>query len=113
VGSYPAAQGGTIADGTYVLTQFEIYPPGSVDAYKRTQTIVLSGNKMEAVTKRDNEPEERSSGTWTAAGTELTISVTCPQSATVKLGYSASSTELKFFESDTTTTNEVHTFTKK
>lgn len=107
-GTKPAPAGGTLTDGTYVLNAWHIYPPSSVDPIQRKQVIRISGNQFQYVGQRNNDPVERMSGTWSASGTTLTFSITCPQTATATWQYTASGTELRQIEP-----NEVHVFTKQ
>ncbi len=107
-GTMPSPQGGTIVDGTYFLTRFEIYPPGSVDAYKRRHALKFENGKVESVTSRDGSPEQRNSGTFTTSGTNLVMTVDCPGAGSVTKGYTATATEFWMFESD-----EIHVYTKQ
>lgn len=107
-GTMPAPQGGSIFDGTYYLTQFEIYPPGSVDPYKRRHALKFENGKVESVTSRDGSPEQRNSGTFTTSGTNLVMTIDCPGSGTVTKGYTATATEFRMFEAD-----EIHVYVKQ
>jgi hypothetical protein len=111
VGTMPTPAGGTIADGTYHLTKWEIYPPGSVDAYMRTETWVISGGALQAVSHKDSDPDKRSAGTFSPSGSTLTLNVTCPGTATLSTTYTATPTTIQFFE--TGSDQEVHTYTKQ
>lgn len=113
VGAYPTPAGGSLADGTYVLTKFEIYPPGSIDAYKRKQTLVVAGGKIDFVSQTDADPEVRFGGDVTVTGTKLVLAVKCPATTSLEKPFSATATEIKIWDTDGSTLNEVHTFTKK
>lgn len=112
VGSLPTPAGGGIADGTYVLTKWEIYGGGSIDAFLRKETIVFSAGTFAALSQRDTNPEKRNSGTTMLSGTTVSLNVKCPITATVSSGYTATATELKIIENDAST-QEVHTYTKQ
>lgn len=110
-GTMPSPAGGVIADGTYVLTSFEIYPPGSVDPFQRTETFVFAGGTMESISRRDSGPEERRSATYSTSGTTWSVSLTCPGTQSVEFEYTATPTTFQIFEIGADT-NEVHTYTK-
>ena len=67
-GTMPTPAGGTIVDGTYHLTKWEIYPPGSVDAYMRFETWVVAGGTLQAVSHTDSDPDKRTAGTFPPSG---------------------------------------------
>jgi len=111
-GAFPTPAGGTIADGTYQLTGFYIYPPGSIDAYRRRETLVISGGSVQSARQTDSGAIERNTGTFTTSGTNLVFSVTCPGAATVTLPYTASATTLRIFDISPGV-NEVHEYTRQ
>lgn len=111
-GAMPTPAGGAIADGTYVLTAWEIYPPGSVDAFQRRETFVFAGNTVESLSQKDAEPEQRRAGTYSTSGTTWSISLSCPVTQTVDLPYTATPTTLQIFEIGPDVA-EVHTYTKR
>jgi hypothetical protein len=113
VGTFPTPAGGTITDGTYDLKEFRIYPPGSVDAYIRHETLKFAGNKVESagVSSSDNK-EKTASGTFTTANSTITFMITCPGTTSLPIPYTATATELWLF--DTSPGNmEVHVYTKR
>jgi hypothetical protein len=112
VGAMPTAAGGAIADGTWVLTKWEIYPPGSIDAFLRKETFVFSAGTFAAVSQKDTAAEKRNSGTVSTSGTTASLGVMCPVTGTVMTEYTATATELKILE-NAGTTHEVHTYTKQ
>jgi hypothetical protein len=90
-GMQPAPAGGTVADGTYVLTKWEIYPPGSasVPAQHRI-TFRLTGTHMEIVAdSSDNPAGVRGVATFTtaAASPSATIAYECGQQGSFTYGY--------------------------
>ncbi len=111
-GAFPTPAGGTIADGTYQLTGFYIYPPGSIDAYRRRETLVISGGSVQSARQTDSGAIERNTGTFTTSGTNLVFSVTCPGAATVTVPYTASATTLRIFDISPGV-NEVHEYTRQ
>lgn len=113
VGAMPAAAGGTIVDGTYHLTGWEIYPPGSVDAYLRKQTWVIANGTLRSVSQNDSDPERRNGGTFTTSGTTMTLNVSCPQTGTISTEYTATPTSISFLQMDAVDGNEIHIYTKE
>lgn len=76
---FPAMAGGTIADGTYVLTKMHVYegtPPASAGA----QTLVVSGSTAQLVMTRDGMTE-RQSVTLRVMGSILQFVPLCPPGA--------------------------------
>lgn len=113
VGDFPTPQGGAIPEGTFVLTKYEIYPPGSVDPYQRKSTLKITGSSVEMVEQKDNEPEQRSAGTFEVTGTaQGTLHVVCPSTADMPTSFTATATEFKLFVIKPGE-NEVHTFVKQ
>ncbi len=113
VGAFPAPTGGTIVDGDYELTKFEIFSPGSVDDYTRKETLQVAGLQLRAATQRDADPEARSSGTFTTTATEISAHFDCPVAQNVRVvGYTATPTQLIIIISGPGI-NEVHTYVKR
>jgi hypothetical protein len=119
-GTPPTAAGQPIADGRYILTREDVYPPDAADTVPVGATIVISGNQEQYFM------DYESTGiavyinySLSAAGTTLTSTVTCASSnynglspATVgsvsTLSYTATATTLLLFNG-----NLVQTFTKQ
>lgn len=108
-GAKPAPAGGAIADGTYFLTNHDVYPPSSPDGNTRRRTIKFTGNKVETAENDTGKPEARLSGTYTTSGTMITFSITCPATGTVTLPYTATATTFATFSES----NDVFTSTKQ
>jgi hypothetical protein len=104
--------GGTIPDGTYHLTKFAIFEPGSVDPYLRRHALRVTGNKIEVVTQTDDGAEERSSGTFTTEGSKVTFTLDCPEPATHSFDYTASDTHFTHVIQGPDI-KEVHTYEKQ
>ena len=78
----PAAAGGTIANGTYVLTSETLhgeshFPPGTFDAQKVTSTLEVTGAVLQDVSKDTMATVKRSTNTVAVTGTSLTLTQTC------------------------------------
>jgi hypothetical protein len=119
-GTPPTPAGQPIADGRYVLTREDVYPPDAADTVPVGATIVIAGNQEQYFM------DYESTGiavyinySISAAGTTLTSTVTCASSnynglspATVgsmsTFSYSATATTLLLFDG-----NLVQTFTKQ
>lgn len=100
-GTYPAPAGGTIADGTYYLTSFEVYAPGTADSHVRARAIVIEGSQLTTINVDDNAPAVISQGVVNTAGTNLDVTFSCPNAgANVQIGYTATATELWIHDTD-------------
>lgn len=94
----PQATGGSVADGTYVLTASTQYALDSngIDQYiicgselaDRQETIRFQGGTVDTIGSFDEGPQETFSGTFTTSGTTLTQRQTCPTASTTTAGYS-------------------------
>ncbi|HEY8087251.1 MAG TPA: hypothetical protein VIF09_05390 [Polyangiaceae bacterium] len=90
----PALQGGTIADGTYVLTSVAIDtgPAGPAGASGTDRvTIEVAGSTIQEVS--DGPPVTRTV-TLTTSGSQFTATDTCPDTTVVQGTYSATATTL-------------------
>lgn len=92
-GAPPTAQGGTLVDGTYVLTKLEIYgaAPGSGT---RQITFAAAGGKVQVAVKSASGVD-RSNFDVTFNGSALTSKETCPGSNEYTYAYTATANELK------------------
>ncbi|HVH40683.1 MAG TPA: hypothetical protein VM925_00015 [Labilithrix sp.] len=108
----PTPQGGTLEDGTYVLTKHEIYPPSAPDENTRRRTFRFAAGKIDYVSNDGTKPEARSSGSFTVNGTSLQLTVACPQGASAAaLPFTANGNTLIMF--DQASQNDVYTYTKQ
>jgi hypothetical protein len=86
----PAPTGGTLVDGTYVLTKYQVYTgPGGQSGpsgQSLASTLALAGSTYEAVSSTGGS-DTRVNGTFTTSGTSYTATVTCPGGPTTALGY--------------------------
>jgi hypothetical protein len=95
----PAAGGGTVADGTYVLVKYQVYtgpggqsgPTGSSLA----STLALAGGTYQAVSLTSGSTGEiRVNGAYATNGTKYTATTTCPGGAPTVVDYTADPTTL-------------------
>jgi hypothetical protein len=96
----PAAMGGVIADGTYVLTAVTLYTggggPAGSSGVSASVVLTIAGTTMEQV-GRFNGQDVRSTATLMASGTTLQRTGTCPTAMTDWLLYTATATELRLY----------------
>ncbi len=95
-GSIPAAAGGTIVPGHYVLTAWNVYAPDS--ALPATRVTAVRFNSDSTFVSYDGGM--RFGGTWSTSGTQLTLNVTCPGTVMASFGYTATATTLTLFDTN-------------
>lgn len=107
-GTPPTMTGGTIADGTYVLSARKDWQ-GSCNCNTR-QKLSISGTTLQVVTKTDAAPEQRLTTTIATSGNKLSLTVTCPAAQNLSLEYTATATQLQVFDPND---QSLQIFTKK
>ncbi len=95
-GTPPAMTGGTVADGTYVLTERKDWM-GSCGCNTR-QKLQITGDVVQVVSRTDADPEVTFTGKATFAGSNLTLAMSCPASKAIALTYTATATTLMLFD---------------
>lgn len=110
-GAPPEPLGGTIADGTYVLTKDEAYPPVTVSVpFHSSQTLEIAGAVMNVALVSDQFPAGlKGTANLVTSGTVATITWLCGADGTFDEGYTATATELVLIAPQST----VHTYTKQ
>jgi len=102
--SPPAALGGTLVDGTYWLTGFNVFtgPGGTTDlsTFTANATFVLSGTTMQQVLSSNGGAEKRYTSTVSTSGTTLYATDTCPEPVTEQDPYTATPTKLTIYLDD-------------
>jgi hypothetical protein len=84
----PSASGGSIVEGFYELVGVNLYGGATGTTFWRSLRFV--GNELKTVERDGKSPSDvTSAGTYLAAGSEITRSITCPSSASAKLGFTA------------------------
>jgi hypothetical protein len=92
--------GGTIADGIYEQTGFDIYPDPGVTLAPDPRTLSgifeFSSGSLEAVVTATFV--DRFSASYSASGTELTLEYSCPDSSVVERPqFTATESEIRLF----------------
>jgi hypothetical protein len=112
-GALPTPLGGTILDGTYVLTKYEAYPPVSANPPGHSkQTLQFAGTVLDLAISSDDFPSGFTArATFGASGTEMSVVYLCgPGSGeSFMMGYTATATELILISDP----GSVSTFTKR
>ena len=110
-GTLPEPLGGTILDGTYLLTKDEAYPPVIVSVpFHSSQTLEIAGALMNVALVSDEFPAGlKGTANLVTSGTVATISWLCGGNGTFDEGYTATATELVLIAPQST----VHTYTKQ
>ena len=98
--------GGTLTDGTYHLTAWNLYPPATADSDMHSATLRIASGMFEVVV----DGSSRQSGTVSAAGAVLTFTASCPQASPASKPYSATATTLSLI---TVAENRVEVLTKQ
>jgi hypothetical protein len=89
-GSPPAATGGSITDGSYVLTSVLDYNPNDGLVGESTLSLmVVAGGIIQSISLDFKGSLERTSASYRTSGTTITQTGTCGFSQQVTQGYSA------------------------
>jgi hypothetical protein len=95
-GAPPTPTGGTITDGTYLLTALTDYSTSGSEAGATAMAVYrFSGTSVDRVGRRPDGRVERGTGTYSLSGTSITLTLSCGASSTLGTqGYSATATTL-------------------
>ena len=105
-GAAPTFTGGTISDGTYVMTKWEVTTPAATSV---KETLVVTGGKWEIVADLGTV-NARSNFDVKPMGTKITLTPTCPSGGKAQDSpYTATATTIISGKADG---SEVVTFTK-
>lgn len=112
----PSLKGGSVAEGTYVVTAVTAYTgPGGATGPKTgttmQQTMRLAAGAFDIVRVQNGGAEKRSSGAYSTSGSAFTLGGTCPTTSSVPVEYDATGTTLRI--SLGSTIKEILTYTKK
>jgi hypothetical protein len=97
-GAPPAAAGGTIADGTYLLTESHFF--GACESNVLSETLVVSQGTVQSIaTDATTGTVTRRSFTYTVTGgsTILSETETCPGAFIANVGFTATASRLTIF----------------
>jgi major membrane immunogen (membrane-anchored lipoprotein) len=96
-GAPPPATGGTIVDGTYLLSESHFF--GTCAASMLGETLVISGGKIESLAIDAGGAVLRKSLSYTASGSGTTMveTQTCPLSVVATIRFSATPTTLTIY----------------
>jgi hypothetical protein len=96
----PAATGGAIADGTYVLTSVtDFEADDGLVGQPTSGVLVLSGGALQSVSSSPKGGGlDRSSATFVVSDTTMTETGTCGLSAPLTQGYTATATTLSLIQ---------------
>jgi hypothetical protein len=96
--AYPTPAGGTITDGVYYLSRFEIYPDGTAGGNTRANRIDILGNELRSTNVTDGAAPVVLGAAFVANGSELSLSVSCPSTQSATVPFTATATELWIFD---------------
>jgi len=98
-GAEPVAAGGTVADGTYVLTSSRVYGGKSSSSVAIRRTLRIIKGKFEVVTESEDAEHTAFSGVFITAAKSFTRSFDCPadEAFTDQPGYTTSGSSLTLF----------------
>jgi hypothetical protein len=95
-GPAPAMTGGTIVDGTYVLTSQVNYAGATLGSGALKQTFVITGNTVQVVQSGMGGPDEHSTIIQIPSGNQLTFTYSCPTARTLTVPYTATPTTFAY-----------------
>lgn len=95
---YPDPEGGTLADGVYDLAEMRIYSPGTPDANIRNWRLVVEGDTLITLQPGSEEVPEIMGGTYHVDGTDLQVTLACPQSGSFSIPFTATQNEIWLFD---------------
>jgi len=110
MGVAPTPQGGSIVDGTYVLTAVIFY--GGCPAPTPTsiaETVIFSGGTFQVVATPSGGEVQRTTGTYTLSGSNFLENDLCPQPGSSVAIFDATPTTFRLFDSATPTLVAVFT----
>jgi hypothetical protein len=102
----PAPMGGTLSDGTYHLSAWNVYSPATADADLHSATLRIAAGMFEVVV----DGATRQSGSVSTAGVVLTFTPSCPTTTATMKPFSANATTLSL---STVSENRVEAFTRQ
>lgn len=92
----PAFTGGTIEDGTYVVTSVVDYGTSTPGGTSLQEVYELIGGVAHSAVASSEMAESHFAGTYKTTGNMLSYSITCPLMGSVSMAYTATPTTLAF-----------------
>jgi hypothetical protein len=92
----PTPAGGTLSDGTYVLTSTTIYTALPFPGMKLRSVMQITGNTIQQVATMNGD-EKRFTTSFTTAGSSIVMTDTCPARKTGTYTFTATPTELRMY----------------
>jgi hypothetical protein len=104
-GNAPAATGGTIADGTYFLSEFVLYDPTGTDEAPSPSglnvTMSIKGTAMDSIQTLPDSTSQTFAETFVTNGTKLQRTLSCPKAGPdLEAVYTVAGNKLTIFETD-------------
>jgi hypothetical protein len=106
----PTMTGGTIVEGTYVVTSIVQYNDDSTP-YSLSETSVITGNFDAWVASTNGGAEVRYTTTYTTNNNQLAFNVCCPSFFNLTILYTTNGTTISYI--DPANPNRVITFTRQ
>ena len=104
-GNAPAATGGTIADGTYFLSEFILYDPTGTDEAPSPSglnvTMSIKGTAMDSIQTLPDSSSQTFAETFVTNGTKLQRTLSCPKAGPdLEAVYTVAGNKLTIYETD-------------
>jgi hypothetical protein len=109
-GSPPVMTGGTVVDGTYVVSGIVQYN-GDTTPYSLSETSVIAGNIDAWVASTNGQLPVRFTTTFTTTGNQMVFAFCCPTSGSLTILYTTDGTTLSHI--DAGNPNRVITYTRQ
>ena len=107
----PAMTGGTIVDGTYVLSSAVEYAGSTADTKTHKRTLKISGTTIQIVNSDNGGPDVHATLSIAPSGNKMNETMTCPVAGAVTQGaYTATATTLAILKDGE---NLIETYTKQ
>jgi hypothetical protein len=113
-GPPPEMTGGTVTDGTYVLTSEVFYNGETDDTTTSKRTLVIAKGTLKNAESEDGDADRIIAGTYSTSGTALTLSTVCPRATTLVFPYTATASTVALLTNDGSTDgNDLETYSKQ
>ena len=92
----PAFTGGSLEDGTYVVTTVVDYGTTTPGGTSVQEVYEFIGGVVHTAVASSEKSEEHFAGSYTTSGSMLSFAITCPFMGAISLGYTATPTAIAF-----------------